>query len=118
MAGNRLSTSELYLLANMARHKLLTAAQVGHQDHDLRILVGHANLLDSLTEMLNHEHMYMHSTVYIENNERVGEVNEYTEVLSIVTVDYDHEDFQRDLDHDVLGFPSVVSSDLVPCFNT
>ena len=43
----KMSITRTYLLAHTARGKLSTEAS--HADHDLRLLVGHANLLDTLT---------------------------------------------------------------------
>ena len=43
----KMSITQTYFLAHTARGKLASAAAQG--DHDLRLLVGHANLLDSLT---------------------------------------------------------------------
>ncbi|KAI9723097.1 MAG: hypothetical protein M1828_004345 [Chrysothrix sp. TS-e1954] len=43
----RMSITQTYFLAHTARGKLASAA--AEADHDLRLLVGHANLLDTLT---------------------------------------------------------------------
>ncbi|SCW03727.1 LAFE_0G16886g1_1 [Lachancea fermentati] len=47
------SISQQYVLANRARSKLLTCAAAGKKkDFDLRVLVGHANLLDRVMESI------------------------------------------------------------------
>ncbi|AAS54164.2 AGL327Wp [Eremothecium gossypii ATCC 10895] len=48
----QLTASEQYLLASKARHKLIYAARAKGQDHQLRVLVGHANMLDRITAAL------------------------------------------------------------------
>ncbi|AGO13555.1 AaceriAGL327Wp [[Ashbya] aceris (nom. inval.)] len=48
----QLTASEQYLLASKARHKLIYAARTKGQDHQLRVLVGHANMLDRITAAL------------------------------------------------------------------
>ncbi|AET41021.1 Ecm13p Ecym_7173 [Eremothecium cymbalariae DBVPG len=61
----QLTPSEQYILANKARSKLLFAAQCKGRDYDLRVLVGHANLLDRVTEALGNRKIFVsaaHST--------------------------------------------------------
>lgn len=49
-----MSLSQQYILASRAKRKLLSAAnQSGGKDHELRVLVGHANLLDRLSESIS-----------------------------------------------------------------
>jgi hypothetical protein len=53
--------SDAYYLATRARAKLTREAC--RQDHDLRVLVSHANLLDSLMETLNRPNNWVTTTV-------------------------------------------------------
>lgn len=54
MIGTTISISKQYLLAGRARSKLLQCASTEkNKDYDLRILVGHANLLDRLMDNID-----------------------------------------------------------------
>lgn len=54
MIGTTVSISQQYLLAGKARSKLLKCASTEkNKDYDLRILVGHANLLDRLMDNID-----------------------------------------------------------------
>lgn len=54
MIGTTVSISQQYLLAGKAKSKLLKCASTEkNKDYDLRILVGHANLLDRLMDNID-----------------------------------------------------------------
>ncbi|AQZ15549.1 ECM13 (YBL043W) and YJR115W [Zygosaccharomyces parabailii] len=54
MIGTTVTVSQQYLLASKVRSKLLKCASTEkNKDYDLRILVGHANLLDKLMDSID-----------------------------------------------------------------
>lgn len=54
MIGTTVTVSQQYLLASKVRSKLLKCASTEkNKDYDLRVLVGHANLLDKLMDSID-----------------------------------------------------------------
>lgn len=85
MIGTTVSVSQQYLLASKARSKLLQCASTGkNKDYDLRILVGHANLLDKLMNSID-------SFTYSQKQE-----NENAEYVSSDDEDDDEEEEDGD----------------------
>lgn len=77
LSGSRqMSISDTYLLASKARSKLQHEAS--RHDHDLRILVSHANMLDNLMDSLaKHRNNHQVEPISVNNSQ-----NSYTDVSS------------------------------------
>lgn len=85
----KMSLADTYLLASKARSKLTREAS--RQDHDLRILVSHANMLDNLMEELSKQRY--------NNQHKVEPVSsEYPH--DSIEHEYEYEDEEEDDDDD------------------
>lgn len=89
-----LSLSQQYMLASRAKGKLLAAANKNSgRDHDLRILVGHANLLDRLSSSVAKfdDIVFRSSSNDYHYNEEEADDDEYSDSDS----DEEQEDFDN-----------------------
>ncbi|GAV56212.1 hypothetical protein ZYGR_0BA01180 [Zygosaccharomyces rouxii] len=86
MIGTTVSISQQYLLAGKAKSKLLKCASTEkNKDYDLRILVGHANLLDRLMDNID-------SFTYAQRQEEGGSLEYFS------SDDEEEEDEEEDFD--------------------
>lgn len=72
----KMSLAETYMLASKARSKLTREAS--RQDHDLRILVSHANMLDNLMEELSKQrYNTQHNVEPVSSESALDSIHEY-----------------------------------------
>jgi hypothetical protein len=105
--ANKMSVTQTYLLAHTARAKL--SSEASHEDHDLRRLVGHANLLDTL--MLDLTEAKQEHEAWL--NQAVRQASKPTEQRHIQWADSATEDPEEDSRAADTGSPnpSVTDSD-------
>ncbi|ONH69116.1 Protein ECM13 [Cyberlindnera fabianii] len=92
------SMADTYILASKARAKLTKEAS--RPDHDLRILVSHANMLDNLMDKIHAHRESILDGSYVAKNVSFT-LPDITHV-SIAEDDYDDEESEDEDDEDVL----------------
>ncbi|QLQ79025.1 hypothetical protein HG537_0B03720 [Torulaspora globosa] len=93
-----LSVSQQYLLASKARSKLMKCANTGkNKDFDLRILVGHANMLDKLMDSIEKFNSKDNSGSYgVEYISSEGESDEENRAFSTDSSSEEESDVEDD----------------------
>lgn len=97
-----MTLTQTYYLAHTAKAKL--SKEASRADHDLRLLVGHANLLDGLmidlAEAEQDQESWFNQTVKGASAEDPNKHVEWTRSLPAVTEDYEEDEEDSDSDND------------------
>ena len=98
----KMSLTQTYYLAHTARAKL--SREAARADHDLRLLVGHANLLDGLmldlAEAEREQESWFHQTVKATEPEEPKHIEWASDPLPVVIEDYEEDSSDDESDAD------------------